>query len=230
MTGNDPGVRDGLPLWWLALVAALIPLVTIHLTYLVSALEGYVDWCMPYLESCTSISRTGRYGTAYFIFKGAMLPASVAGLLFWWLNTHWLRQLGGAQRLAWIGLLGLCAGLALGLYTLALGHIGDGFRLLRRGGVVLYFSLTYLAQLLLSANLCQLADWRVQGRRLLMLCVAILVIAMSTVVMQALAYRFYQRIEDSFEWVIALLVNLHALWVALLWRRSNFRAALMAGE
>ncbi len=49
---------------------------------------------------------------------------------------------------------------------------------------------------------------------------------MATVVLQAAAYDFYQSIEDGFEWCIALLLNLHALWVALLWRRSHFRAVL----
>lgn len=227
MARINAGADSGLPLWWLALAAALLPMITIHLTYLVSALEGFVDWCLPYLQSCTSISRTGRHGTAYFIFKGVMLPAAVAGLLFWWLNPRWLRHLGAdSERLGWLTLLGVVACLALVLYTLALGHAGDGFRLLRRTGVVLYFSLTFLAQLLLSGALCDVPGWQTQGRRLRSLCLLTLTVAMATVVLQAAAYDFYQSIEDGFEWCIALLLNLHALWVALLWRRSHFHAVL----
>ncbi|SFL83106.1 hypothetical protein [Marinobacter zhejiangensis] len=227
MAGNVHGPGSGLPLWGLALAAALIPLLTIHLTYLVSAMEGHVPWCMPYLESCTSISRTGRHGTAYFIFKGTMLPAAILGMLFWWLNPHWLRQLGATPgRLGWITLLGVTACLALVLYTLVLGHVGDGFRLLRRTGVVLYFSLTYLAQLLLSQALSGAPGWRRRGQGLLTLCVVTLSVAMLTVVLQVVAYDFYQGIEDSFEWIIALLVNAHALWVAVLWRRSRFSASI----
>ena len=32
----------------LGLVTVLLPLVTFHVTYLVSASQGYVDWCIPY--------------------------------------------------------------------------------------------------------------------------------------------------------------------------------------
>lgn len=227
MARTNAGACPDQPLWWLALAAGLLPLIAIHLSYLVAALEGFVDWCLPYLQSCTSISRTGRHGTAYFIFKGVMLPAAVAGLLFWWLNPRWLRQLGArTERLGWLPLLGLVACLALVLYTLALGHAGDGFRLLRRTGVVLYFSLTYLAQVLLSDALCRVPEWQAQGRRLRTLCLLTLTVAMLTVVLQAVAYDFYQGIEDGFEWSLALLLNVHALWVALLWRRSHFRAVL----
>lgn len=39
------------------------------------------------------------------------------------------------------------------LWWLALGHAGDGFSLVRRVGVVLYFSLTFICELLVSAGL-----------------------------------------------------------------------------
>lgn len=214
-----------IPLWWMALAAALIPLVTIHTTYFVSAIEGHVDWCLPYWQSCTSISGTGRHGTAYFIFKGTMLPAALLGVLFWWLNTRWLRQLGaGGRGIAWLPWLGLAACLALSIYTLALGHRGDDFQLIRRIGVVLYFSLTYIAQLLLSANLQAVHKWSHQGHYLLWLCQVTLVVGLSSVVLDGLVQEVHERFEDAFEWVLALLVNTHALWVAFLWRQSGFRA------
>src|SRR5690606_22378451 len=118
------------PLWPFALVTALLPLITIHTTYLVSAAEGYVDWCIPYWHSCTSISKTGRYGSAYFIFKGAMIPASLLMLCWWWLCREWLIGMGLRTRsvklLPWIGLV---AAFSMLSYTLALGHAGDSFRL-----------------------------------------------------------------------------------------------------
>lgn len=219
-----------LSLWWLALAAALVPLVTIHLTFAVSVAEGHVSLCMPYWDSCTSISRTGRHGIAYFIFKGAMLPAAVLGILFWWLNGLWLRQLGVNSRgVAWVPWLGLIACVALALYTLALGHAGDGFNLIRRIGVVLYFALTYLCQLLVSACLASHPRWWLAGRRLLRLCQLTLAIGILSVILTAVVPEYYSQKDDAFEWVLALLINLHALWLALLWRRSGFRARLWAG-
>jgi len=66
-------------------MTGLVPIVAIHSTYLVSALQGHVPWCFPYFESCTSISATGRHGAAYFLFKGTMIPAAMLLMAFWFL-------------------------------------------------------------------------------------------------------------------------------------------------
>ncbi|MEC7816270.1 MAG: hypothetical protein VX939_08355 [Pseudomonadota bacterium] len=217
-------------LWWLALVAGCIPLFTIHLTFAVSVVEGHVTACVPYWDSCTSISRTGRHGTAYFIFKGTMLPAAVLGVLFWWLNGRWLHQLGVHTRGArWVPYLGLVASVALALYTLALGHAGDGFNLIRRIGVVLYFSLSFISLALVSAGLASHPRWQVTGRRLLRWSGLTLTVGMVSVLMEGVAPELHDQKDDAFEWVLALLINVQALWLAVLWRRSDFRARLWAG-
>lgn len=219
--------RNGVELWWLALAAGLLPLLTIHTTFTVSVLEGHVQACVPYWDNCTSISRTGRHGSAYFIFKGAMLPAALLGLLFWWLNAAWLRQLGCRPRAsAWLPWLGLVAGLALAAYTMALGHGGDTFNLIRRIGVVLYFALTFINQLLLSAALKGHVTWGETGQRLLWLCQFTLTVGMVSVFMEGLLPALHDQVENAFEWVLALLLNVHAIWVALLWRRSGYVARL----
>lgn len=214
-------------LWWLALVAGLVPLLTIHVTFVVSILEGYVELCIPYWDSCTSISRTGRHGISYFIFKGTMLPAAVLGILLWWLNGRWLRQLGVHTRgVAWIPWLGLVASISLAAYTLALGHAGDGFNLIRRIGVVLYFSLTYICELLVSSGLRSHPEWRRTGERLTNLCLVILGVGILSVILDGVVPEFYDRKDDAFEWILAALINAHAIWLALLWRRSRFQARL----
>ena len=35
-------------------------------------------------------------------------------------------------------------------------------------------------------------------------------------------------LDDAFEWILAFLINLHAIWVAVLWKQSHFRARLWA--
>lgn len=217
-------------LWWLALAAALVPLLTIHLTFAVTVLEGHVEPCIPYWDSCTSISRTGRHGTAYFIFKGTMLPAAVLGILFWWLNSRWLRQLGIHSRgAAWVPWLGLVASVSLAAYTLALGHAGEGFNLIRRIGVVLYFALTFLCGLLVSAGLRSHPQWQRTGTQLVRLCLLTLGVGVFSVFLDGVAPELHARKDDAFEWTLALLLNAHALWLALLWRRNRFRARLWAG-
>jgi hypothetical protein len=223
---GSPARRTDIPLWPLAMAGALLPLATIHVTYLIAAAEGYVEWCIPHWDNCTSISRTGRQGTAYFVFKGAMLPTALLWVTMWWLARDWLAGLGAAMRharaLPWVGLI---AGLALAGYTLALGHEGEGFRLMRRTGVVFAFGLGYLAQFLISAALLHspLAAW---GRRLLALCALILAAGLLTVFLDLLFPTYWKTVDDAFEWSLAVLVMSHAAIVAWLWRQSGFGARL----
>lgn len=214
----DKGQTDRFPLAPLAWATALLPLVAMHGCYLLSASEALVPWCLPWFEGCTSISRAARSGTAYFVFKGLMLPACVLMVLFWLGNRYWLRQQGGEPRVWWW--LGMVAAVMLGLYTVVLGHIGETFHLLRRIGVTGFFGLTYLAQLGLSAALRQVDPlW---GTRLLGLSALTLLVGISSVVLDAVWPAWHDSLEDGYEWSLAVLINLHTLVVAWLWQRSSF--------
>ena len=204
------------PLAW---ATALLPLVTMHVCYLLSASEQLVPWCLPWFEGCTSISRASRSGIAYFVFKAGMLPACVFMLLFWWSNRYWLRQLGVEPRVWWW--LGMLAALPLALYTVVLGHAGDTPYMLRRIGVVGFFGLTYLAQLGLSASLRNSAQ-SAAGRALFRLCGFTLLVGIASLVLGVIWPQHYDTMDDGFEWTLAVLINLHTLWVAWLWQRSGF--------
>ncbi len=204
------------PLAW---ATALLPLVTMHVCYLLSASEQLVPWCLPWFEGCTSISRASRSGIAYFVFKAGMLPACVFMLLFWWSNRYWLRQLGVEPRVWWW--LGMLAALPLALYTVVLGHAGDTPYMLRRIGVVGFFGLTYLAQLGLSASLRNSAQ-SAAGRALFRLCGFTLLVGIASVILGVIWPERYDTMDDGFEWTLAVLINLHTLWVAWLWQRSGF--------
>lgn len=141
-------------LWLFGLLVALVPMLTIHLSWLVSSAQGHLQWCNPYWLDCHSVSATGRYGLAYFIFKGGMIPALVLLACYWWINQQWL-HIVTTNRSQKLFLLGITASFALLIYTLSLGHVGDTFYLLRRAGVVIYLGLTFIAQLLLSATLAR---------------------------------------------------------------------------
>lgn len=67
----------------LAYAAALLPLFAIHLCYVIAAAAGHVDWCIPYVHSCASISATGRKPAEFFVFKALMLPATVLIAAYW---------------------------------------------------------------------------------------------------------------------------------------------------
>ena len=216
---------QGLPLVWLAWLAALLPFVTTHICYLLAASHGQVDWCIPYWDSCTSISATGRQLPAKYVFKLGMIPAALLTAALWWCLWGWGRQ-HQAGTGWWMPVLGSLAALALILYTLALGEVGQGYRTLRRPGVVLAFAFTFLAQVLFTRLLRRLAQrngdpwWTHWWRRSLSLQLLLLGIGLLSVILDLVLGRGYDAMEDAFEWWMALLLNGYFVGVALLLRRD----------
>lgn len=215
----------------LALLAAVLPFVAVHLTWLVAASHGLVEWCNPYIDSCTSISATGRHPPASYVFRATMLPAAVVLALYWWCNYSWLRwmQPEGEREssLRWMLVLGLLACLGLVLYVTVLGEAGAAWRFQRRAGTVLFFSFTFLAQLLFSLQLQALAARlpQVQGlaRSMWWLCCLLLALGILTVVLQAWDGVLYDSVEDAFEWVLSLLLQANFLLGYLVWRRAGWQ-------
>jgi hypothetical protein len=228
--------RDGATsLSWLALLASALPFGVVHLCYAVSVWEGYVPGCVPYFSGCTSISSTGRHGAGYFLFKAGMLPAAVVFAAFWILCREWLRALGdragpGLNSMAWIG---VTSAVFLALYTVFLGSKGDFYDFMRRFGVTVYFSFSYLAQLLLLARTrrlvregrVRLARWIVRGK--LGIAVGLLAIGLASIPVKNF-FADPSRLQNAIEWIFALLmVSYYALtWRA--WRETNFRATFDA--
>ncbi|MBY5922480.1 hypothetical protein [Ferrimonas balearica] len=193
-------------LFWLGWLAALLPLVTTHLSYGVSLWEEQIPACIPYWADCVSISRTGRYGSAYWLFKSLMLPACVLLWWFWWQSEGWLRQQGLKVSRVMMPL-ALLASLALATYTLTLGHANDHFAVLRRIGVAGFILCTYLVQVSVGASLYQSPVWRWAGSRVLALGTLIVLIALLTLVLDLALEQDYEQWEDAFEWWLFLLLN-----------------------
>lgn len=213
----------------IALLAALVPFLGVHVTYWVAASYGLVDWCNPYLDSCTSISATGREPPASYIFRATMLPSAVLMMAYWWLNHAWLGQLGARPGTRhWMLALGLLACIGLILYVTVLGEAGDVWRRQRRIGTVLFFSFTYLAQLMFLAQLRALRDRLTMLPPALLsamwtLCVALLLTGVLTVVLDAWDEAYYDTVEDAFEWVLTLLLQSNFLLGYFVWRIAGWQ-------
>lgn len=152
-----------------------------------------------------------------------MLPACVLMAAFWFACHDWLRT-QGAQPGKLLSL-GILAAVFLALYSVALGHGGEPLNVMRRIGVVGFFGFTYLAQLSLSASLRGTRLNR-EARHLLGLSLFTLAVGVVSVILTVLWPQQYAKMDDGFEWSLAVLINLHTLYVALLWQRSGFVARL----
>ena len=229
----------GLPLHVLAWTAALLPFLTTHVSYLMAASAGDVPWCMPYWDSCTSISATGRELPAKLWFKLGMIPSALATAWLWWCAQSW-RRLAGPSRslksLRWLPLTGTLAAFFLILYTVALGEEGDAYALVRRSGVVMAFAFTYVSQVLLTGLIGELAEARGDAclrrwyRRLVALSVILLGVGVLSVILDLTLGPRYDEVEDAFEWVMALLLNLWFAGLAMAWRHERPVVAVVLPE
>ncbi len=218
--------RFPLHLTWLPLIAGLLPLATYHLCFVIAASVGHLPWCNPYIDSCTSISATGRQAPEMLVFKGLIIPAAIIIAGFWALASRWLQQFGELRDhpvTRWMGCLGTTAALFLVVYTVALGIEDDAYRPLRRVGALLSFTLTYLAQLLLTLQLRRLRSafprqfpaWPIPV--LSGICAILIATGVISLLLDGF-YPAYDRIEDAFEWGFALLLNVFFVAFYFVWR------------
>lgn len=201
----------------LALLLGTLPIVAINATYLIAAAEGYVPWCVPYWDSCTSISATGREGTAFYFFKATMIPMALLYGWYWKLTNITLGFFG--YRGKSIQILGIIAAIALIGYTLALGIVGDNFRLTRRIGIIIFFTLTCFCQLLVVYRTGKLKIPDPTRYWQLSMSAFILGVGVLTLLL-GLMLDNYDDFEDAFEWVIAILIHLNFLIAYRGWRAA----------
>ncbi|HRQ64219.1 MAG TPA: hypothetical protein PKZ76_05020 [Xanthomonadaceae bacterium] len=219
----------GFPLFWLPLACALIPVLAVHVAWWLSVRDGYVPYCIPYFEGCTSISRAARHGLGNHVFQFLMLPCAVLQMLFWSSARGWLRQVHHDPRagvsMPWLGLI---AGMFLILYANFLGTEGAIYQLLRRYGVIVYFAMTYLAQLALLHRLPGLSLPRAMLPLAVAICVSMLVLGLvSTWASAAIADRTLKdAVENVLEWNLGALLTAWFLLMTWLYRISGIRARL----
>jgi hypothetical protein len=224
--------------FWLALLCGVVPIAATHgalLLNLLSAGETLLETyrCVPYWDGCVSISRAVRGGPGLQLFRALMLPTAAALALMWICVAPWLAGLrpGSETRARCIATSGVIGALFLVLYVSALGTEGPWYGWMRRYGVVMYFGLTALAQLLLVYALWPLhgqSNMR-QLRRPLRILFALVCVewlgGVASVAKRALLTdpALIDRVENVIEWWFALALSAAFVALSELMRRSNYR-------
>jgi len=218
-----------MPLAAIAFFAGVLPLLAVHLTYLLAAHTGYVEWCIPYLDGCTSISKTGRNPPASYVFRAMILPSAVLMSAYWLLAYQWLLALGDKPTLSnrllpWLGLI---AGVFLIVYATVLGSEGQFYQLMRRHGIIFFFAFTFFAQLLLTYRLARLlkqqplpfASWIYPTK--LGLCLSQISIGLINIPASELGS---DELKDVIEWNFALIMISYFFISGIAWWQSAFKA------
>lgn len=219
----------------LPLIAGFAPIFAAHVSYLIAIRAGVLTACFPYIHGCTSISATGRYPPASFLFKSIMMPESILLAVYWLFSVAWLRALeraAGRNRLSGsvIASLGVAGGFFLIVYLTFLGTEGPAYDFMRRYGVYLYFACTVFAQLGLAGKVmsvsaaldlprvARITHYQL-GLALIPFAIGILNLILKAVLVDA------TQAERIIEWIFALLMHAYFLLSYFSWRATGFDAS-----
>lgn len=220
-------------LYKLAYACAILPIVSVHITLFTAFVFENLHGCNPYWRQCHSISATGRQYPEFFIFKGLMIPIAVLMMGYWFALHRWLGSIQAASISSighkWILCLGVIAAMAMIVYTVTLGAVGEPYALARRIGVILFFAFSAFAHLLLLRVLNQRpllelglkADYQLLFR----FCIGLIVVGCVSAIL-GFFWEPYQFWDNAFEWWFALLLMGQFFVVGKMWRRTSYTLSL----
>ena len=218
MTNHAYRMR-ALPYW-----AAIVPLVTVNVCYVVAIGLDHLPACIPYLTGCTSVSSTGRIAPESLIFRAGMLPSALIVALFWQRCVTFLR-LGGqsGSRLVTLQVLGFIAALSLVVYAVTLGFEDNAYRQLRRVGIIGFALGTFTAEvsLIIFYRPMRIATTEKLWRWLIILCVALPLLSVgSEIAKWAGAPR--HGANNTVAWNAFLVASAYYSVVARIWWQHGF--------
>lgn len=216
----------------LPLITGLLPIVAIHVSLVVAIDAAIIPACFPYIEGCTSISATGRYEPASFIFKPAMMSEWALLIFYWLFSVAWLRGLareagGNARTGTAMAVIGVTGALALILYTTFLGTDAPFYEFMRRIGIYFYFGCTVIAQIILATRSIGLAKTlglpvteRI-GRMQFGLTIVPFILGIANLILKSTLAN-PDPAENVIEWMFALLMHVFFLLTYGAWRETGF--------
>jgi len=220
---------------FLPLLAGVAPIVAVNASYLIAVSAGRLPACFPYFDGCASISATGRYPPASFLFKAVMMPEAILLAIYWLFNVAWFRALersagesgrGGTA----VGVLGAGSALFLILYVTFLGTDEPFYKFMRRFGVYFYFLLAVLAQILLAMKVLKLPAGAYSSSVARIVKIQ-LMLSLLPFALGVLNLALKAVLEDSnpseniIEWLFALMMQTYFILSYFIWRDTGFRAS-----
>ena len=133
------------------LIAFILPILTVLISYYLSIKFNFVQFCIPNIDGCTSISQVGRYPPINYFFKTFMFISIFIIFIYWKSNYTLLSRNNSLLLYKITFLLGIFSVIFFALYITFLGE-GDYYRFFRRIGIFIYIFFTVISELLLSIS------------------------------------------------------------------------------
>ena len=214
----------------LALLITILPLLASNGVYLLSAYEGFIPWCIPYIDGCTTISQAARSGNSIFIYRATMIAYALLLIWFWIYAQQWLNLLYGhttkaARFILWLGIV---AAIFLIIYIDFLGTTGEVNRFMRRYGIMVFFILTPLAQLLMLRQHYNISSSKPEVaikpgvlHYQLFILLLMLIIGIISITLDVTQNKTYES-ENIVEWNFSLLLNMYFIGMIFIWKDYRY--------
>ncbi|MDK2776912.1 MAG: hypothetical protein KYX62_04555 [Pseudomonadota bacterium] len=199
----------------IALVALVLPIISIASSYFMSANAGHVDWCLPYIDGCTTITATGIFYPAAYVFRAGLISSAVVFIIWWYCVRAWLESVGHPQHHPWIHRIVTFAIIASMLLVASIAVLGEHMeppsehRFLWRFHTTtagLFFLITALCQIMMTWRMRQLQDdlgikfSRIASKQILAALQLLLLAAFMLILIFDLKS---DGVEEIFEWWLA---------------------------
>ena len=213
-------------LWALPCFIGILAIFSGNIVFLIAVKEGFLSPCIPYLEGCASISKSGREGLAFILFKLTIMPLMTLLSVYWVISFNFFSKryslVSKKNRfLLFSGILGSLFGI---LYACFLGSVGETYQLLRRFGIYFFFMGTYCAQI---SEVLMLFDIKSLKNLLLLRAMKYLVFIVGFVILFSTPfYGFIEEddwLENILEWNITFLIFFYFILSSFLWKRIDIR-------
>ena len=132
----------------LSLLIFFIPSITIIISYLLSLKLNLVPNCIPPLEGCTSISRTGRYFPVNIFFKSFLFITGILIFFYWYKNYIFFKKLPNHKLIIIAYICGIISVLFLYLYLIFLGE-SSYYQFFRKIGIFIYLLFSIISEFIL---------------------------------------------------------------------------------
>lgn len=216
---------------FIPVITAVLPAVAVNVCYLIAAQRGHVPWCIPYVDSCTSISAVGRDSPESHVFRATIIPTAVFMMIYWRLNYEWFKTLNSQMRTWNRSMLycGIIGSIGIIVYTTVLGAVGQEYYLQRRLGVTTFYFFTLLAQLIMTSQVSVVAKRRPAPvsvgviRSLIAICAMVATLGLINIT-SGILYEGYGDIDDAIAWTVTLVILAYFFVTYFAWKQSGFHA------
>ena len=212
-------------IWPIPFVLGVLAIIAGNVSFILSVNEGFVETCFPYFEGCTSISKTGRQGLSFIVFKLIILPVMTLLSIYWLLSYNLIKNSIEVHKLTLkimitSGVIGSIFGI---IYASFLGSEGNIYQLLRRFGIYFFFLGTYLSQVL---EVYLLFRSKKNHNSIYLKIMKFLSYLIGLVnVFSIPIYGLIEEddwLENVLEWNITLLIFIYFILVSLFWKEKNY--------